>query len=165
MRFYLWVLAVSLFLAGPVWAQNWHVNPDGASAAPVRTTSDVTKNAPVAYFDFEDTTDSVVLRVADCDSISVNFNSDEDGTNTGAEVYIRQCEEGGTVSANHCSLVAVDINGDGQITAADEQTLTGAVGRRGFRGLKLGVPYIYVDINANPATADDARVTVTCEAS
>jgi hypothetical protein len=49
------------------------------------------------------------------------------------------------------------------VDASDEQTLTGAVGRRGFRYVQT-LRWVYVDVRANP-NADNARFVLGCNGS
>ena len=134
---------------------NWNTKVDQAGG----TCADMTPGR-TCYFDFTGTTDSVVLGIEKCSTVSFAFNPNEDGTSTGATVYIRSCSEN-SVSANHCSIVAVDVNGDGMIDGSDEQTLNGTTGRRGMAQVPIADPYVYTDISVN-GSSDDGRVTAIC---
>jgi hypothetical protein len=116
----------------------------------------------VYYYEFSDTTDSSLLNVQVCESLFVSFNSDTTGTNTGCEIYVMQCEVA-SISANHCSETVGDANGDGIIDATDRVTLTGAIGRQGFRYIQTK-PQIYIKVEANPSS-DSCRATVRCNDS
>ncbi len=177
------IFAVTLLLAGPVWAQGWfksfeangHCTADvtpytcctAANAGTCESTSLQVgksvdpKRTKVAYYNFTAATNSDVLGIWMCDSVSIDFNADEDGTTAGSTAYVRECSSD-TASETICPIVSVDINGDGTITAADEQTLTGAINRRGFRGLKSAKPYIFIDMEA---FGQEGTVTVVCNGS
>ena len=162
-------------LPGMVWSQTvggslgpWYKGADGPDNSPAGNTISAVRPGNVAFFDLNTATadsNSVGLDISACGSISFDFNEDEDGTTAGATVYLRQSAERQTEVtcdvAGNSVIVSVDVNGDGTVTSADEQTLTGAIGRRGFSGLKVGQPYVCVDVVAN-AGFIDARATLTC---
>ena len=157
MRVFLIAVLAALLTPNPASA-GWSKCP-GEVNTETDTPKPSSSSGPICY-NFTDTTDSPLVDVRKCREIAYRLNADEDGTATGAEVYLRECEES-TASVNHCSIAAVDINGDGVLNSSDEVTLTGAVGRRGVRKFQPSTQYVYVDVSVN-AGSDDARVTLKC---
>lgn len=175
-----WLLAGLLVLVGVpasiVWAQAsltsgaWGKVPDATlesqrctSVAPQGSGGMFGPSGPSrCYYDFSANTDSLLLNVSACTTFSVWLNPDEDGTNTGALIFLRRCEEYLTAGdADQCPIICGDQDGDGvECTAADlALPLDGSTAkRRGMDGLQA--EQIYVDSQGAPG--QDARVTVEC---
>ena len=115
----------------------------------------------VKQYDFNVETDSGWLTVIQCATVSMHFDPDMDGTNTGATVHIRESTDSSSACADG-DIVAVDRDGSGTITSGDELVWTGAVGARGFRLLTPSAPYMCVDVTAVAGTPDGSRVTIGC---
>ena len=152
---YALLLGAILFLLAPglAQAQTWTKQPGGPDSCSVlRNLGDR------CYYDFTTVLDSVTIDVAGCRSIDVFFDPDEDGTDTGGEVFIMKAHEPTNTTATSVRVLA-DTDGDG---IPNNATLTGdeTVARAGFQDLQA--TYLWVDVTAVGAGPDEGRVTVTC---
>jgi hypothetical protein len=144
------IFGVALLVAGVAYA--WSTSPDGAAGS----CTSVSPSGPrVCHYNFSDTTDSGIISTALCRDFNVFLNPDEDGTNTGAEVYIYRCSEP-VASTSECHKILGDTDGDG---VRDDVTLNGSSMRTGLQNVQAA--WIYVDVTANGGS-DDARVTIEC---
>jgi hypothetical protein len=145
-------IALAMLIASPALA-NWVKTPGGA------TTTGVSPGASnLAFYDFADTTDSPPLNTSRCTTFDVFFDPDEDGTNTGATVFILGSHEPlAALSTATTWKILTDQDGGG----LDNNALTGSDTGGLVAIYSAAAPWVYVDVQAN-AGADDARVVVKC---
>jgi len=136
------IALLSLLWAVPAWA-DWS-----------RGSVDI--GSLTSSYEFSDTTDPSVLGVGRCSSVTVNFNPDEDGTNTGATAQLYDCQETTLSTTNHCHLIRV-VDVDGVV----QSTMDGSSGRRTWNVVVGGRGGLGVDVTANPGS-DDARIDARC---
>lgn len=148
---------MALVLMAPVALADWSNEPDGSDA-----TSAAMKPFPegqfVFYYDFSDTSDSGNLSVGPCKKVCFHYDPDEDGSNTGATVKIRESSE--KFSSSNCSSVGnvvtfLNKTGDTELETFDGLTDATTVNCASVAG------NICVDVQAN-ASSDDARMTAYC---
>lgn len=156
-------ILTALLLAAPVAADspNWFRTPNGTSTITVLrppTDSDPTRLEHLAYFENDDaTTDSVTIDTSRCGSVTFLFDPDEDGSNTGAEVYLH-CADGhgaGTIDTQSRHVMP-DTDGDG---LGNDVTYTGTTNERS--GIRFACPLTSVETSANAGT-DEFRATLQC---
>ena len=103
--------------------------------------------------------DSLVYEVKGCKAMT--YKLDGDGT---AALFVKECS---TLSSGACasateSVFTTDMDGDGLITATDEDTtINGAVGRRGYKEVVPGSRWHYIDVQTVPASGT-AYVSIQC---
>ena len=129
-------------------ADSWCTLPDGTSESGAQTTSNL--GTKPLYYDFSATTDPPVLRLDGNGVVVVNFNSDESGSGSGAEIQLYDCSEK-SYSANHCALVRI-VDVDGVV----QTRMDGTQGRRTWVVHIAGFLAVHVTQNTG---SDDARVT------
>ena len=122
-----------------------------------------------AFYDFAGAgVDSLPIDIVSCRSATVLFNPDEDGTATGAEIKIHICDDdlGTATQANHlansCTKFMIDTDNATSSGGENDVSLDGSdTPNRSWRAGITG-SWLVIEVTANPSTADDARVTLTC---
>lgn len=127
------------------------------------TTEKLDPTSPVAWEDLLDATNSNQwLNVSACPgdlTVYLELDPDDDGILSTATIYIRTAAVEKTLCTDG-TLMTPDSDGDGVLTASDEQTITGAV--TGRRGWALPPQTFYACIDRQSWGADIARVTARC---
>lgn len=142
---------VTLFFAVPSGAV-WDSEP--GTGGTVRT---VAIPGHVLFYDFADTGDSGILNTRDCTGgVSILFNSNVAGATHTATIHLYACVASSGTTANVCERVISDA-GDVALDGAGE------LGRSLVFGPNLLLPFVLVDVVANPATATAGRVALSCQ--
>jgi hypothetical protein len=111
------------------------------------------------YYQIDDTSndDSPLITVTRLADACFDPDTNTEGTATG-QVRIRHCMTG-TVSVNTCSIVSVDVDGDGPI---DNGILDGDPGTTSAAQrmciYDLGPGRYYVEVSTNPGAGEDGVI-------
>lgn len=150
----LWLVLFLALLAAP--AQAWNDCGAYGSAVELGYATSLTPGKALCH-DTTGTTASDMLNVSKCDHFGAYLDPDMDATGAGCEGYLWRCQTN-TYSANSCSKILHDVDGDGVL---DDVTLDGnTVGRIGFTWETA--TWVYWQPTAN-ASSKKCRLLVDCK--